>query len=226
MATFQAIGLNVAIGSGVFVASLIAFSAAVHFEWNSELAPRTWARPRQVIKNILRGDPASSPPVFYGFAWIPWTLNLSYKQLLEGIPGTGTRKYGWSGSMLKCNLDGIIAIKFHALCFKVAILATILCIGLILPINITATCDPEVSGEDICTNITSLTNFEITTLAHIPPMDYVEPSTDDDDQSDADRIVKGLERYFWSAPGITSRLFTIVFCTWAIFMYTCCKFLS
>ncbi len=47
------------------------------------------------------------------FGWIPWTLSFSYDQLLKGIPGTGTRKNGMEGSMLKVNLDGIILLRFH-----------------------------------------------------------------------------------------------------------------
>lgn len=47
------------------------------------------------------------------FGWIPWVLSFSYKELLEGVPGTGTRKHGMEGSMLKVNLDGIILIRFH-----------------------------------------------------------------------------------------------------------------
>ena len=228
MATFQALGLNFAIGTGAFAASLIAFTAAVHWEWNSELAPRTWARPKQVIKNVLSPSASwgSIVPCIYGIAWIPWTLSLSYKQMLEGIPGTGTRKDGWSGALLKCNLDGIIVIKFHALCFKVAIFATFLCLVLILPLNITAECDPEVSGADICTNITLLTNFEATTLANIPPMDFVESNSDEslgNGQINGDYIVQVMEQYFLSSPGITSRLFVIVIVTWAVYIYACCK---
>ena len=229
MATFQAIGLNLAIGSTIFVSSLIAFSAAVHWEWNSELAPRTWARPRQVLKNVLTvkntsGRPQqqqqqNARPTFYGYSWIPWTLGLSYQQMLEGIPGTGTRNGGKSGAMLRCNLDGIIAIKFHALCFKVAIVATILCVAIILPINVTADCDPDVSGVAICANITGLTNFEVTTLAHIPPMDYVEPPPSN--STTGPNYLGPFQRYFWTSPGITSRLFVIVIISWIIFAYTC-----
>lgn len=212
MATFQAIGLNLAIGSGVLVASLVAFSAAVQWEFNAELAPRTWARPKGVLKNALRKT--------YGIAWIPWALRLSYKQMLsDGIPGTGTRQGGWAGPLLKCNLDGVILMKFHSLCLKVSVVASLLCLTCILPINVTATCYPEISGEDICTNITSLTNFEKTTLAAIPPMDYLT----DNSQSDIP-IAQSLERYFLTAPGVTSRLFVIVIVAWAIFVYTCGAF--
>jgi len=47
------------------------------------------------------------------FGWIPWTMSLSYEQMLKGIPGTGTRKNGMEGSMLKVNLDGIVLLRFH-----------------------------------------------------------------------------------------------------------------
>ena len=50
--------------------------------------------------------------------WIPWSLSLSYDQLLKGVPGTGTRKDGMEGSMLRVNLDGIILLRFHGeFCF-------------------------------------------------------------------------------------------------------------
>ena len=52
-----------------------------------------------------RGGPA--------FGWIPWTLSLSYDTLLQGVPGTGTRKGGMEGAMLKVNLDGIVLLRFH-----------------------------------------------------------------------------------------------------------------
>jgi hypothetical protein len=47
------------------------------------------------------------------FGWIPWTLSISYDQLLRGVPGTGTRKGGMEGSLLRVNLDGIILLRFH-----------------------------------------------------------------------------------------------------------------
>lgn len=47
------------------------------------------------------------------FGWIPWVLSLSYDQLLTGVPGTGTRKGGLEGNLLKVNLDGIVLLRFH-----------------------------------------------------------------------------------------------------------------
>jgi hypothetical protein len=113
MSTFQALGVNLFMGSGFCALSLITFSAAVEFSFNSQLAPRTWARPKAILKNVLK-----SPHLPYGLQWIPWALKLTYKEMLEGILGTGTRKNGWPGAMLKCNLDDIIVLKFHALCFR------------------------------------------------------------------------------------------------------------
>jgi len=216
MATFQAIGLNLAVGSGVLAASIVAFSVAVHWEWNSEVAPRTWARPKRVIKNVLQAP-------LYGISWMPWALSLTYRQMLEGIPGTGTRRNGWSGKLLKCNLDDIVVIKFHALCFKVAVFATVLCLIFTLPINLTVVCDPRISGADICTNQTRLTLFESTTLANIPPMDYLKEVPLKKKKLLSGKFAKSLQRYFRVSPGITWRLFANVLVAWAIFIYTCCK---
>ena len=157
---FKQLGTTIGWTGAVCVGSLICFGIAVRFGANPELAPRTWARPKAVIKNVLRQP--------YFLSWIPWTLSLSYKEMLEGIDGTGTRKNGWSGSFLKSNLDGVIVCKFNSLCFKVSCLATFLCVLVTLPLNYTAGCDPRVSGADVCKNITGLTDFEKTTLANIP----------------------------------------------------------
>lgn len=46
--------------------------------------------------------------------WIPWVLSLSYRTMLEGIPGTGTREGGMEGLLLKVNLDAIVLIRFHS----------------------------------------------------------------------------------------------------------------
>lgn len=47
------------------------------------------------------------------FGWISWCNNLTYDQLLRGVPGTGTRKGGLQGSLLKVNLDGIVLLRYH-----------------------------------------------------------------------------------------------------------------
>jgi hypothetical protein len=228
MATFQAVVFNLAVGSVVCTVSLVAFSAAVHFGFNSQLAPRTWARPKDVIKNVL--------PSPYGLRWVPWALSLSYKEMLEGIPGTGTRSNGWSGAMLKCNLDDIVVIKFHALCLRVAIFATILCLVITLPLNYTAPCDPLRQGVSVCANITDLTNFEQTTLANIPPMELasssgVEGGAEDSQAEDDGGGIRyffafSFREYFLNFPGITSRLFAVVLVAWCIYTYACGKSLK
>jgi hypothetical protein len=225
MATFQAIGLNIVVGSVVCGLSLVAFSAAVHCGFNAQLAPRTGARPKNVIKNVLRRP--------YGLRWIPWALNLSYTEMLEGIAGTGTRSSGWSGAMLKCNLDGIVMVKFHALCLRVAIFASILCCVITLPLNYTAPCDPLLQGVSICANITDLTSFEQTTLANIPPMgtttsyNSLEDGAEESQAGDERLSLFGtqsLKQYFLSSTGITSRLFGVVLVAWCIYIYACGKF--
>lgn len=189
--------------------ALFGFNAAVQYEFNGQIAPRTYARPRKVIKNVLQQQP-------YGLRWIPWAYHMTYLEMMEGIPGTGTRKDGWSGANLRCNLDGVILLKFHSLCLKVTMLATVLCLGIVLPVNMTAPCDPNVVGEEVCFNMTSLTDFENTTLAHIPQLNFpYDPS--------ADGIGGIFGRAFRGAPGLTMRLFTIVLVAAIIYAYTCGK---
>jgi hypothetical protein len=220
MSTFEALKVNIFVNGGICALSLVAFSVVVQFGFNSQIAPRIWARPPAVLKNVLK-----SP---YGIRWIPWALNLSYKEMLEGIPGTGTRRNGWSGTMLKCNLDGIIVMKFHALCLHLAIFATVLCCAVILPLNYTAPCDEEVVGASVCAEMRNLTDFEKTTLAHIPPMDFSEGS-ESNEESFADGEVTIayvgflFNKYFLSAPGNTLRLFGVVIVAWCIYIYACSK---
>ena len=47
------------------------------------------------------------------FGWMFWVMSLKYEDMLKGVPGTGTRKNGMEGSMLKVNLDGIVLLRFH-----------------------------------------------------------------------------------------------------------------
>lgn len=111
MATLSQVYINLGIGGVVSTACFLVFGIAVHLEANKNLTPRAWARPVGVIKNCL------SPP--YSLGWISWAMSLRYIDLLSGIPGTGTRKQGWSGPTLRTNLDGIVLMRYHALQFKV-----------------------------------------------------------------------------------------------------------
>ena len=167
---------------------------------------------KQIIKNQLEKP--------YCFSWISWSLKLSYSEMLEGIEGTGTRKDGWSGTKLRCNLDGIILIKFVNLCLKVSVLATILCVGIILPVNFTADCVPEQypdinEGVDVCRNTTNVTTFEKTTFSHIPSLAYYSNSS----WYSADLF----KNAFGESTGITLRMFTTVIVCFVIYAYTCGK---
>jgi hypothetical protein len=152
------------------------------------------------------------------FGWIPWVLSLSYDQLLTGVPGTGTRKGGMEGNLLKVNLDGIVLLRFHALCLRVAIVATIIGIGLILPLNITARCFKG-NSNPLC-NATSynLTDFQVTTLANIPALDI--SSIDPEDKAwysawfGSSILIFGAEY-----SSLLGRLYAVVLFSWVIVFY-------
>ena len=44
-----------------------------------------------------------------------------------------------------------------------------MCMGMLLPLNLTATCNPETIATSMCEEVNSLTDFERTTLAHTHP---------------------------------------------------------
>ena len=67
-------------------------------------------------------------------------MNLSYDDMLSGVPGTGTRDDGYAGALLRVNLDGIVLLRFHALCLKVSLFCVMVALGLLLPLNYTAQC--------------------------------------------------------------------------------------
>ena len=111
MATLSQIYTNLLIGFAVSIVSCLAFGIAVHLERNRDLTPRAWARPVNIIKNVL-----SRP---YCLGWIWWSFSLKDIDLLSGIPGTGTRSEGWSGPILRTNLDGILMMRYNKLQCKV-----------------------------------------------------------------------------------------------------------
>jgi len=171
----------------------------------TELGDKIYSHPQD------RGNP------FLG--WISWTLNLSYDRMLRGIPGTGTRDGGMSGQLLAVNLDAIILFKFHALCLRVTVMACIICLGIILPLNLTA-CDPadkicrystSYSGEN---TTTPLTNYGRTTIANIPF------------NAENDTWIMSLSKHvftkeFWKNSKIENmaRLYAIAVCTWIIYFF-------
>jgi hypothetical protein len=113
MSTLQQIVGTLVSGMVVTTGCLVMFGMAVRLGWNSNLTPRAWSRPKAVLKNCLQGP-------FYGISWFSWAMRQQYIDLLAGIPGTGTRRDGWSGPTLKANLDAVIQIRFHMLQFKVS----------------------------------------------------------------------------------------------------------
>jgi hypothetical protein len=111
MATLSQIFASLVMGSVVTTIALTGFGAAIRLERNSNLTPRAWSRPTQVIKNCVKP--------WYGLGWFVWALKQQYVDLLSGIPGTGTRNNGWSGPTLKANVDAVVQLRFHMLQLKV-----------------------------------------------------------------------------------------------------------
>lgn len=68
--------------------------------------------------------------------------------MLSGVPGTGTRDDGYAGALLRVNLDGIVLLRFHALCLKVSLFCVMVALGLLLPLNYTAQCYNFLNVED------------------------------------------------------------------------------
>mmetsp|Transcript_1760 Transcript_1760/g.2442 ORF Transcript_1760/g.2442 Transcript_1760/m.2442 type:complete len:1420 (-) Transcript_1760:1101-5360(-) len=212
MTTLEAIGFTFAGGSIFFFGTLACFGCAVK-KRNVNIAPRCAARHPDTIYNPgasntkkavqYRGNPWTG--------WIWWTLGLSYDTMIRGIPGTGTRRGGLEGSMLTVNLDGVVLFKFHALCLKVSALATVLCICIILPINLTARCYNTDVSECLVQGSYNLTNYEKTTLANIPPLVF---------ESDNETNIRSV---IWGStyPELLIRLYVIVFCSWAVTVFTC-----
>ena len=134
MTSLEAIGFTVAGGAASAFITFCLFGNAVR-KRSCNIAPRCTARHKDVIYNPRAraskfgwfrkksGDteeeleePVREEVQFRGnpmWGWIPWTLSLSYDTLLNGVPGTGTRKEGMAGSLLKVNMDGIILLRYH-----------------------------------------------------------------------------------------------------------------
>jgi len=163
----QIIWSNITWGAcGIFFMCL--FGIAIKFEWNSQLTPKAWNRPRNVLKNVLKEHTIFGCWNLYPVTWFLWARKLTYPAGMEGIPGTGTRDDGWSGPTLKMNLDGVILLKFHRMLFKIGVLATLLCCGVLLPTYTSSVCDPEIVTERECQRLASLTDFENLTISRVP----------------------------------------------------------
>lgn len=206
MTTLQQIGTTVAGGSCVFIPSMIFFGVAVRYR-STFIATRATARPPSVI---YESNPVSASQQRGGpmLGWIPWTLSLSYDTMLTGVPGTGTREQGLSGSLLKVNLDGIVLLRFHAVCLRVCTTAAILYVVLGIPIYLSAQCysGGEVEQAAHCsTNSYNLTNYQRTTLANVPAITNTNPTHTIGNKHG----------------GILWRLYAIVFCFWIVALRLC-----
>ena len=204
MATLQQIYANLFVGAFVGSGSLGLFGLAIRYGYNNGVAPRSWSRPKAIIKNVLKAP--------YAFTWMCWSMKLTYPELLAGIPGTGTRENGWAGPLLKVNLDGIIMLKYEVLLMKVALFASLLCMIVILPLNLTAKCDPDVLGADTCAPLTNLTDFEVTTIANIPPLIYNATGTTQ---------ARTLDNFWYVS--LSPRYLAIALVSLAIYWYICRK---
>lgn len=210
--SFSALAVQLGLYFVLFVIALSMFEIAVHFNLNRLFSPRSYARPKQIIQNQLKHGP-------YCINWIPWSLRLSYSQMMEGVKGTGTRNCGWSGSNLRCNLDGVILIKFCVLCLKVSVLATFLCIIVILPVNYTASCNPTDYdtidiGQSICENRTEYNNYGKCTYANIPKVYLGQNYTWYSHQVFIDPFRNG-------SSGTTFRMIAILAVACILYIYTC-----
>lgn len=159
------------LGTVSLLITMVFFAFAIHYEWVDDIAPRTANRPKAIMKNaILHGisDRYKNKLYVYPFAFLRWAYNLTYKECLAGIPGTGTRKDGWEGPLLKTNLDAVIFLKYHTLLFKISLMVALLCSFALIPINVTAGCDPAYFGLGTCALHNNQTGFVSTTIAHIP----------------------------------------------------------
>lgn len=206
MTTLQAIGTTLALGSCVGVVSIAAFGVAVTRR-STLVAPKATARPKNVIYNPYPSDDSQKRGNAW-LGWIPWTLGLTYDTMLKGVPGTGTREDGLSGSMLRLNLDGIVLLRFHAFCRRVVLFATFLFVVLLLPIFFTSQCYNGHGGELVSGNSTTnetvcesaaYSNYIRTTIANIPGMS----------QSSSDKDY-----------GILERLYITAFVFWVVVGYT------
>ena len=106
--------IAVTMGAGLIVQTTAIFLFGVACKLRStNIAPRCEARPRNVIYNPNPTDPSQdrgNPWV----GWVAWVLKLSYDDLLQGVPGTGTRDGGLTGSLLRVNMDNIVMLRFHS----------------------------------------------------------------------------------------------------------------
>ena len=180
--TLDALIINpLIIGACTSLLSLLFLGCAIHMGWNDDLAPRISNRPVSMLRNAMvyhlprvfkrsggSGSGGGGRYWWYPIAWIGWAYEFTYAEGLTGIPGTGTRRDGREGPRLKINLDAVILLRFQALMFKVSVLVAFLCLFFVMPVNLTARCDPEIFGVGTCGALEDQGTFMRTTIANIP----------------------------------------------------------
>ena len=207
---FDVVGKPMVFGACSLLCCTVFFILAVHYEWTNDLAPRCANRPKAVIKNAIlatipekyRTNSFATLTFVYPVAWILWSYKLTYKQLIDGIPGTGTRKDGWKGPLLKTNVDAVILLKYHTLLFKISVLVAFLCMCVIIPINTTASCDEKTFGPGTCMALENNTDFIKTTIANIP-----------------NKFVSSTAHQLWVVPILVARLPCV--CLKTLSLYLC-----
>jgi hypothetical protein len=212
MTTLAAISFTLVGGIGIFSITLASFGYAVANQ-STFIAARCEARPRNVIYNPkplhpcqYRGNPM--------LGWILWVMRLSYDTMLRGVPGTGTRDGGLSGTMLKVNLDGIVLLRFHHLCLRICSLAAFLYLFVVLPLYATAQCSilsGDLNTQDCQPSNYNLTDYQQLTLANVPTL-----------TTDRTNNFQGVFLSFFLADheGNLARLYAAVFVSWIITWYT------
>ena len=192
MATLEQIGFTLLTGSCILIISFTLFGIAVRNQ-NTFIAPRAEARPRSVIfrprahpatgtlkdKNTNSSGSSNIPQWLQicfdsTFGWISWTLELSYDTMLHGVPGTGTRQDGITGSLLTVNLDGIVLLRFTAMCLRVCCLAAVLFVFFGIPIYLSAQC---YSDQDTILTTNSTSNDTGNVFATIATAETSPPTT-------------------------------------------------
>ena len=251
MATLEQIGFTLVTGSGVLLVSVILFGVAVRHQ-HTFIAPRAEARPRPVIHRPRPRSGKQQPQhdlhtkewwsqwFDSTLGWISWTLELSYDTLLHGVPGTGTRQDGLTGSLLTVNLDGIVLLRFTAMCLRVCCLAAVLFVFFGIPIYISAQC--YIDQDTYTTANTNTTTNNSNNESNI----FTTISDDNDDtptisSTTCDSNSYNLTNYeritiynvptiylqnpkntiFTPNDGILWRLYSIVFCFWIVVWYLC-----
>ncbi|CAB9496984.1 expressed unknown protein [Seminavis robusta] len=209
MSTLEQLAVSLGFGASVLAGTLLLFGGALALRI-THIAPRCEARPRNVIYNPdTNCDECQRKGNPFLLGWLFWSLRLSYKTMIEGIPGTGTRNDGLSGHLLTVNLDGILLLRFHALGLRIASFASFIYCVIALPLYVTSRCfhNPFQNTTELSLNCTdedtyNLTSYDRLTLTNVPP-------------------VNEATAFEASQVGVYVRLYIIVLCSYVVCWFTC-----